>query len=237
MPNSLPATVSGTIAAMTSMTAPPDSDTAPPRDKRVLAIAGSLRRDSWNLRLLEAAARCAPDGMTVSVYYGLASIPMFNEDLEHDTDGGPDAVRRLRREVASADGLLVATPEYNQSMPGVLKNAIDWLSRAAPDEVLAGKPVAVLGASVGRWGTRLAQHALRQTLCATESLVMPAPMLFVGQVHGLFDDDGRLRDASTRDSLGSVLDSLANWIDLVAPSVTAGLPPSRGSRRLQGQER
>ncbi len=191
---------------------PEDSSSAKQPGKRILAIAGSLRQGSWNRRLLQAAAASAPAGMTISVYEDLASIPMFNEDLEQETVGGPDAVRQLRLNVASADGLLIATPEYNQSIPGVLKNAIDWLSRAAPDEVLAGKPVAIIGASSGRWGTRLAQHALRQTLVATESLVMPAPALFIRDVDGKFDDAGRLSDIPARNSLQAVMDSLENWI-------------------------
>lgn len=182
------------------------------RSMRVLALAGSLRRDSCNLRLLDAAAACAPAGMTIDVYRDLAVIPLFNEDLEHA--GGPalEAVRRLRAAVAGADGLLIATPEYNQSMPGVLKNVVDWLSRAAPDEVLAGKPVAVLGASSGRWGTRLAQHALRQTLFATESRVMPAPGLYIRDAASLFDDAGWLKDAGTQQSLQALLDAFAHWI-------------------------
>lgn len=184
--------------------------------KQVLAIAGSLRRGSWNRRLLEAAADRAPAGMTVHVYRDLVSIPVFNEDLEQGTGGGPDAVKRLRREVAAADALLIATPEYNQSMPGALKNVIDWLSRAAPDPVLDGKPVAVIGASTGRWGTRLAQHAVRQTLCATESRVMPAPALFLGGADRVFDGDGRLGDPATGDALREVMDSLADWINVAA---------------------
>ena len=209
---------------MTNISVPHDSSSAGQPGKRVLAIAGSLRRGSWNLRLLEAAAECAPAGMTISVYCDQASIPLFNEDLEHEPDGGPDVIRRLRRDVASFDGLLIATPEYNQSIPGVLKNTIDWLSRAAPDEVLAGKPVAIIGASGGRWGTRLAQHAMRQTLYATESLVMPTPALFIREVDGVFDDAGRLSDIPTRKSLEEVLGSFANWIDLVAPPVSTRLP-------------
>lgn len=186
---------------------------------RILAIAGSLRRNSFNRRLLEAAAANAPAGMTVSVYDDLGSIPMFNEDLEAETDGGPSAVRELRALVAAADGLLIATPEYNQSMPGVLKNAIDWVSRAAPDEVLAGKPVAILGATTGRWGTRLAQHALRQTLTATEALVMPAPSMYIRDVGAVFDEAGRLADASTRDSLRDVLIAFGKWIKLATPAI------------------
>lgn len=220
------------LSTRASASVPVESPDNPPGEfpragqpaKRVLAIAGSLRRGSWNLRLLEAAAECVPAGMTVSVYDDLASIPLFNEDLEQETDGGPEVVQRLRRDVAAADGLLIATPEYNHSIPGVLKNTLDWLSRAAPDEVLAGKPVAIIGASGGRWGTRLAQHALRQTLHATESLVMPAPALFIRDVGGLFDTAGRLSDVPTRKSLENVLDSLADWIDLVAPSVSTRLP-------------
>lgn len=184
--------------------------------RRVLAIAGSLRSGSWNRRLLEAAVGCAPAGMTITVYRDLALIPLFNEDLEHALNGEPDSVRLLRCEIASADGVLIATPEYNQSIPGVLKNTIDWLSRATPDEVLAGKPIAIIGASGGRWGTRLAQNALRQTLYATESLLMPTPALFVREAAGLFDDAGWLCDIPTRNSLQAVLDSFANWVDFVA---------------------
>ncbi|HVR81219.1 MAG TPA: NADPH-dependent FMN reductase [Luteimonas sp.] len=205
---------------MTTVSVPQNSSNATQPGKRVLAIAGSLRTGSWNLRLLEAAVELAPAGMTISVHHNLASIPLFDEDLEHATDGGPDPVRRLRHAVASADGLLIATPEYNQSIPGVLKNTIDWLSRATPDEVLAGKPIAIIGATMGRWGTRLAQHALRQTLCATESLVMPAPALFIMDAAKLFDDAGRLSDIPTLKSLQAVLDSFANWIDLVAPQAS-----------------
>lgn len=178
----------------------------------VLAIPGSLRRGSFNRLLLAAAVESAPAGMSIRVHEGLASIPLFNEDLEQTASGGGDVVRRLRREIAAADGLLIATPEYNQSLPGVLKNAIDWLSRPAPDEVLAGKPIAVIGASSGRWGTRLAQSALRQVLNATESLVMPRPAMYVREAKGLFDADGRLSDQPTREVLEAVLAAFASWI-------------------------
>jgi chromate reductase len=190
----------------------------PPSDtRRILALPGSLRRDSYNRRLLEAASRIAPPGVQIDVYDALAAVPLFDEDLESSSAGGPDGVRRLRAAVAAADGLLIATPEYNQSLPGVLKNAIDWLSRPAPDEVLAGKPVAIAGVSSGRWGTRLAQAALRQTLAATESQVMPAPMLFVRDAGRLFDAvDGRLHDAATLESLRSLLKAFADWIGALA---------------------
>jgi chromate reductase, NAD(P)H dehydrogenase (quinone) len=204
---------------MTNVSVPQDSTNTPQLGKRVLAIAGSLRSGSWNRRLLEAAVECAPAGMTITVHRDLALIPLFDEDLEQRTNGGPDCVRRLRCDIAAADGLLIATPEYNQSIPGVLKNTIDWLSRATPDEVLAGKPIAIIGASGGRWGTRLAQNALRQTLYATESLIMPTPALFIREAAGLFDDTSRLCDIPTRNSLQAVLDSFANWIDFVAATL------------------
>lgn len=185
--------------------------------QHLLALPGSLRRHSCNRRLLAAAVELAPPGMEVRVYGDLAAIPLFDEDLEQETGGGPAAVRHLRAEVAAADGLLVATPEYNQSIPGVLKNALDWLSRETPGPVLSGKPAAVIGATAGRWGTRLAQAAVRQVLYATDSLVLPAPALFVAGAELLFDDEGRLADPTTRTQLAAVLAAFATWIDLVAP--------------------
>lgn len=171
-----------------------------------LAIAGSLRRGSLNRRLLEHAAALAPPELRVVVHPGLGDLPPFDEDLEP----GPAAVAELRRAVAAADGVLLATPEYNQSFPGVLKNAIDWLSRAAPDEPLAGKPVALVGATAGRWGTRLAQAGLRPVLAATGALVLPAPMLFVA------DGERGLDDARTADGLRRLLAAFATWIARVA---------------------
>ena len=191
--------------------------------RTVLAVAGSLRQRSYNRLLLQAAADCAPAGMRLVAGEGLGSLPLFDEDLELATGGGPEPVRSLRRQVAAADGLLIATPEYNHSIPGVLKNAIDWLSRAAPEEVLSGKPVAVLGASSGRWGTRLAQAALRQVLYATECLVMPRPAVFLSDAARLFDEDGRLADAAAREQIEALLREFAAWIDVVAPG--PGLAP------------
>jgi chromate reductase, NAD(P)H dehydrogenase (quinone) len=176
--------------------------------RRVLCLGGSLRRDSWNRKLLRAAASIAPDALHCVLYEDLASVPLFNEDLE---ESAPLPVQDLRRAVAAADGLLIATPEYNHSFPGVLKNAIDWLSRGS-DPVLVDKPVAVIGATVGTWGTRLAQAALRQALNATNAQVMPAPMLFVARASACFDDHGRLRDAGLAMALPSLLEAFAEWI-------------------------
>ena len=108
---------------------------------------------------------------------------------------------------------MIATPEYNQSIPGVLKNAIDWLSRPTCEAIWVGKPVAITGATPGRWGTRLAQAALRQTLTATECLVMPSPMLFIGSAESLFDADGDLNDAATLASLRVFVNAFSQWID------------------------
>jgi chromate reductase, NAD(P)H dehydrogenase (quinone) len=178
-------------------------------ETNILAIPGSLRAGSWNRRLLEAAAALAPPHVRVELA-DLRPIPFFDEDFESETGGGPEPVRALRGVVAAADAVLFATPEYNHSVPGVLKNAIDWLSRP-PGEVLAGKPVAVIGASTGRWGTRLAQAALRQVLHATEAAVLPSPALFVASAPQLFDDDGRLTDPATARQLAAVLAALSRW--------------------------
>lgn len=186
----------------------------PPSHHRVLALPGSLRHGSYNRRLLEASQQGAPAGMQVELFDGLADVPMFDEDMEA-IDPLHHGVRRLREAVAGAEGLLIATPEYNQSMPGVLKNAIDWMSRPLPDEILVGKPVATLGASSGRWGTRLAQAALRQTFAATEARVMPAPMLFVRDAAQVFDGSGGLHDAATQAALQALLLAFSQWIELV----------------------
>ena len=175
----------------------------------VLAIAGSLRVGSINRRLLLAAAGLATPGMRVRLYDDLASVPFFSEDTE--AAGVPAAVQDLREQVARADALLIATPEYNQSVPGVLKNVIDWLSRP-PEECLVNKPVAIIGASAGRWGTRLAQSHLRHVLYATEALVMPQPSLFIAGGHELVDGEGRLVDERTTDALRQLLDAFNGWI-------------------------
>ena len=182
------------------------------RHYRILAVPGSLRRQSWNRLLLQAAARSAPSNVIVTIS-DLRGIPPFDEDLEADSAGGPEPVRALRQQVGNVDGLLIATPEYNQSIPGVLKNAIDWLSRPGPDEVLAGLPVAIIGATAGSWGTRLAQQALRQVLVATESVVMPGPALFIRHAEHAFDDAGALADHAARSQLTAVLVAFANWVD------------------------
>ena len=182
---------------------------------KVLGIPGSLRRQSFNRQLLGVAVSCAPEGMQGEVVDCelLASVPPFNEDVETAAGGDPDPVRRLRDEVRSADGLLIATPEYNQAMPGVLKNHVDWLSRSNPDEVLVGKPAALFGATTGEWGTRLSQSMVRQCLSSAEALVLPAgAALYIRQVDRLFED-GELVDSGLAERLGRFLEAFAEWID------------------------
>ncbi|WP_395119405.1 NADPH-dependent FMN reductase [Rhodanobacter sp. FW102-FHT14D06] len=185
--------------------------------RRVLCLAGSLRRTSWNRRLLHAATCQAPASLHLDVCDALGAVPLFDEDLESRDPAGPLGVQALRAAVAAADGLIIATPEYNQAIPGVLKNALDWLSRESPaGEVLAGKPVAVLGASSGPWGTRLAQASLRQVLHTCGALVMPAPSLFVARAAERFDAEGRLTDMATLQSLQSFLLAFESWMERVA---------------------
>ena len=129
---------------------------------RVLALSGSLRRDSYNTALLRAAAEVAPQGMVVELYDGLASLPPY--DADSDVGTGPEPVRDLRDRIAAADALLAATPEYNGSIPGLLKNAVDWASRPFPGSALGGKTVAVMGASTGAYGGVWAQTELRKSL-------------------------------------------------------------------------
>jgi chromate reductase len=155
--------------------------------------------------------------MVIDVYDALESVPLFNEDLESAPEDPPGVIE-LRKSVASADGLLIATPEYNQSVPGVVKNMVDWLSRSRSDEGLAGKPVAVIGASTGPWGTRISQTLLRQMLLSTQALVLPQPTLFVRHADSVFDEDGALLDEGTLETLRRVVASLQDWILLVSPS-------------------
>ena len=177
---------------------------------RIIAIAGSLRRASFNRALIAACAELAPAGMTIEVRT-IDGVPPFNEDDE--AQGAPEPVARLREAIGAADGLLVATPEYNASVPGVLKNALDWLSRPPGKSALRSKPVAVLGASPGVLGTARAQAHLRASFEFNGCPVMPSPQVFVGMARDKFDADLRLTDEKTRAFLVKYLEALAVWVE------------------------
>lgn len=175
----------------------------------VLGFAGSLRRDSYNRALLRAAIELAPPGMTITTF-DLVEVPLYNGDVE--AEGDPEGVARFKQAIRAADGLLMATPEYNHGVPGVMKNAVDWASRPPRDAVLSRKPVALLGASPGITGTARGQSQLRQAFEFTESYCMPQPELLVFRANEKFDAEGRLTDERTRQSLAKFLAAFADWV-------------------------
>ncbi|MGH6942783.1 MAG: NADPH-dependent FMN reductase [Geminicoccaceae bacterium] len=174
---------------------------------RVLGFAGSLRAGSYNKAALRAAVELGPPGMTIETF-DLAPIQPYNEDVKQR--GFPPPEHEFRERIRAADALLIVTPEYNRSMPGVLKNAIDWASRP-PDQPFDGKPTAVLGASPGMIGTAVAQYDLRRCLGVLNALVMNRPGVMIGQASEKFDQQGRLTDQPTREIIGQLLASLADW--------------------------
>jgi chromate reductase len=178
------------------------------RPLHILGIAGSLRRASFNRGLIRAATQVAPPGISVTAFE-LHELPMYDGDLE--AEGDPTPVSALKRAIGEADALLLATPEYNHCVPGVLKNAIDWASRPPRAAVLTGKPVAVMGASPGRGGTARAQAQLRDGLTFTGSLVLPLPELLVPLAGAKFDERGDLVDEGTRVEIRDLLVALAAW--------------------------
>ena len=178
---------------------------------RVLGICGSLRRESYNRRLLAAAAKELPDTCRFLVFEEIAEIPLYDEDI--DARQTPPAVAALRGAIATADAILIATPEYNASVPGVLKNAIDWASRPYPDHVLRGKPVMVAGASSGAFGATLAQTELRRILKAIGAQVLEGE-LPVPDAQGAFAADGRLANPQLQLRLSSMVFDLVNAIDI-----------------------
>jgi chromate reductase len=181
---------------------------------RVVAISGSLRSASFNRALLRAAVELQPESMAIEIF-DLDGIPIFNEDVEKQ--GDPDRVTAWKSAIAGAGALLIAGPEYNFGISGVLKNAIDWASRPPGKSPLASKPTAIIGASGGPGATRLSQSMTRQVLSALAVPVLPAPMLMLGQA-GDKIHDGRLDDERTRESLRRVLRALEVWAARFAAS-------------------
>ncbi|HEX6712674.1 MAG TPA: NADPH-dependent FMN reductase [Thermoleophilaceae bacterium] len=175
---------------------------------RVLGISGSLRRDSHNTALLRHAGELfEAEGAEFEIYDGLKTIPPYDED--DDVEGGPEAVAHIRAAVTEADAVFFVTPEYNSSIPGVLKNAVDWLSRPIATNPLRNKPVAVVGASTGMFGAVWAQAELRKVLAAVGARVVPGEVP-VGHAHTRFDDDGRLNDPNLDEQVHEVVRNLTN---------------------------
>ena len=172
---------------------------------KVLAISGSLRADSYNTRLLHAAADVARD-VELELWEHLKDVPPYDED--DDVDPAPEAVARMRAAVAGADAVLIATPEYNSSVPGQLKNALDWLSRPIRTNVLRNKPVAVVGASTGAFGAVWSQAETRKILTAIGARVLDVEVA-VGAAATRFDENGRLVDEEVRERLRTAVEALA----------------------------
>lgn len=173
----------------------------------VLGVAGSLRKGSYNAASLRAAIELAPPDMTVEPF-DIRPIPLYDEDVK--AQGFPAPVQTFREKIRAADALLIVTPEYNYSVPGVLKNAIDWASRP-PEQPFEGKPVAIFGASPGAFGTARAQYHLRQCFVFLNAPVMLRPEIMISAAPSKFDADGKLTDQPTRDLLAQFLVALANW--------------------------
>lgn len=176
---------------------------------RILAISGSLRRDSHNSALLRAAAELLPPGVELAIHDGLREIPNFDQD---EVGNRPAAVGRLWEEVEAADAVLIATPEYNHSIPGVLKNALDWLSRPLADSPLKGKPAAVVGASTGMFGAVWAQAETRKVLSAIGARVIDEE-LPVPTADEQFHPGGKLRDEEIERGLAAILEQLAAGVE------------------------
>jgi chromate reductase len=172
----------------------------------ILAISGSLRRDSHNTQLLRAVGELLQPGDSLQFWQELREVPPYDQD--DDVEPAPAAVASLRAAVAAADAVLIATPEYNSSVPGALKNALDWASRPIATNVFRSKPVAVIGSSVGMFGAVWAQAELRKVLAAMGARVAEVEVA-VGRAQGRFDAEGRLADDETREQLRDALATLA----------------------------
>ncbi len=174
----------------------------------ILGFTGSLRRGSFNKSLLHAAENLVPPGVQLEIY-DLEGIPPFNQDVLDEQP--PEKVREFKEKVKAADALLIATPEYNYSIPGVLKNAIDWGSRPHGDNSFEGKPVAVMGASTGMLGTARAQYHLRQVFVFLNMHPVNKPEVMVTFAGDKIDKDGRVIDQKTRELIRQLLENLVVW--------------------------
>ncbi len=180
---------------------------------RILGIAGSLRRESYNRAALRAATKLVPKGAMLETFE-LDGIPVFNQDEEQKP---PPKVAELKRRIHEADAILFVTPEYNYSVPGVLKNTIDWASRPYGDSAWNGKPAAIMGASVGALGTARAQYHLRQILVYLNMFPINQPEVMIGNAAERFDQEGSLIGEATKDFIRELLQSLVEWTRRIGP--------------------
>jgi chromate reductase len=183
---------------------------------RILGIAGSLRKASYNRAALRAVAELLPVDAELDVFE-LDGIPGFSEDLEQNP---PAQVVELKKRIRAADAILFVTPEYNYSVPGVLKNAIDWASRPYGDSAWNGKPAAIMGASVGALGTARAQYHLRQMMVFLNMFPINQPEVMIGNAAARFDTSGNLTDQATKDHIRPLLASLVAWTRRLQQSAT-----------------
>ena len=174
---------------------------------RILGIAGSLRHDSYNRAALRAATELAPEGASIETFE-LDGIPGFNQDEEQNP---PAKVVELKKRVREADAILFVTPEYNYSVPGVLKNAIDWASRPYGDSAWSGKPAAIMGASVGTIGTARAQYHMRQMMVFLNMFPVNQPEVMIGNASERFDAQGNLTDNASKELIRQLLQNLVDW--------------------------
>lgn len=180
---------------------------------RILGIAGSLRHDSYNRAVLRAATQLVPDGAGIEIFE-LNGIPAFNQD---DEQNPPAKVVELKQKVKEADAILFVTPEYNYSIPGVLKNAIDWASRPYGDSAWSGKPAAIMGASVGSIATARAQYHLRQMMVFLNMFPVNQPEVMIGNCGDKFDEQRNLTDEPTKDFIRQLLQNLVDWTRRLGP--------------------
>ena len=178
----------------------------------VLGIAGSLRRGSYNRALLRSARSLAPDDMRLDLF-DLHDVPLYDADVEKQ--GDPEPVSALKRRIREADALVIATPEYQHSLPGVLKNALDWASRPPKDPPLRRMPIAMMGATPGRYGTARAQAELRKVLAYNDAIVLNRPEVLVANAGETFDETGELVDETARELVRELLASLGWWARLL----------------------
>jgi chromate reductase len=192
------------------------------QSSRIVGISGSLRKGSYNSAVLRAAVELAPETLRVDLAI-IRGIPLYDGDVEAES-GIPEPARALKEQIASSAGLLIVTPEYNSSIPGVLKNAVDWLSRPGSDipRVFGGRPVALLGASPGRLGTVLSQTAWLPVLRALGLELWAGPRVLVSEAHKVFDPDGNLTDERVRNQLREFLAGYSEYVAEVSARRNGG---------------